>query len=222
MFKMGLLGKKIGMTQVFTDEGFRVPVTAVEAGPCVVLAKRTPDKDGYSALQLGFDNQKTSRVNQPDMGRFAKVDSDPKRFVREIRLPEKDLDRFEEGQEVRLSDVFADGDMVDVTGVSRGKGYQGVMKIYHFAGARSTHGVHEFFRHGGSIGCRLTPGRVVKGKKMPRHLGNKRVTVQNLRVVQVREDDNLVLIKGAVPGGQNGYVVIHYAQKMPLPERLHA
>jgi large subunit ribosomal protein L3 len=222
MFKMGLLGKKIGMTQVFTDEGFRLPVTAVETGPCVVLAKRTPDKDGYAALQLGFDDQKPSRVNQPDLGRFAKVDADPKRFVREIRLPQEALDRFEVGQEVKLSDVFAEGDVVDVTGVSRGKGFQGVMKIYHFAGARASHGVHEFFRHGGSIGCRLTPGRVVKGKKMARHLGNKKVTVQNLRVVQVREEDNVLLVKGAVPGGQNGYLVIHYAQKKPLPERVQA
>ncbi len=222
MFKMGLLGKKIGMTQIFTDEGLRLPVTAVKTGPCVVLAKRTPDKDGYSAIQLGFDTQKTSRMNQPDMGRFAKVDTEPRRFVREIRLADDALDQFEVGQEVKATDVFAAGDKVDIIGVSRGKGYQGVMKRHHFAGFRQTHGVHEYFRHGGSIGCRLTPGRVVKGKKMSGQLGNHRVTVQNLTIVEVREDEHLVLIKGSVPGGHNSYLVLKYAQKKPLPERLSA
>ncbi|MDY0003482.1 MAG: 50S ribosomal protein L3 [Polyangia bacterium] len=219
MYKMGLLGKKVGMTQVFTEDGVRVPVTVVATGPCMVLAKRSPDKDGYSAVQLGFDDQKPSRVNRPDLGRFKKVESDPKAFVREIRLPEEALSRFEVGQAVKVEDVFAAGDMVDVTGHTQGKGYQGVIKRHHMNGSKATHGVHEFYRHGGSIGCRLTPGRVVKGRRMAGQMGNTQVTVPNLKVVGVRPEEGLLLIRGAIPGGKNNYVVIRYAQKKPLLDR---
>ncbi len=222
MSKMGLLGKKVGMTQIFTDDGLRVPVTVVAVGPCVVLAKRTPEKDGYAALQLGIDDQKPSRTNRPDMGRFEKAGTDPKRFVREIRIQAEALGRFEVGQEIKVDEVFAEGDIIDVTGTSKGKGFQGVMKKYNFRGFRATHGVHEYFRHGGSIGCRLTPGRVVKGKKMPGQLGNHRRTQQNIRVVSVRPEDNLLLVHGSIPGSKNGYVVMRYAVKKPLPERLSA
>jgi large subunit ribosomal protein L3 len=222
MWKMGLLGKKIGMTQIFTEDGNREPVTVIATGPCTVLEKRTPDQDGYAAIRLGMDDQKPSRVNRPDLGQFKKADTEPKRFVREIRLEADAVDGFEIGQEIKVADVFAAGDVVDVTGTSRGKGFQGVMKRYHFRGFRATHGSHEFFRHGGSIGCRLTPGRVVKGKKMAGHMGSRRVTLQNLTVVGVREDDNVLLIRGGVPGGKNGYVIIRYARKKPLPDRLTA
>jgi len=222
MSKMGLLGKKVGMTQIFTDDGLRVPVTVVATGPCVVLAKRTLDKDGYAAIQLGFDDQKTSRMNRPDMGRFEKADTDPKRFVREIRLAPEAVDKFEVGQEIKVDEVFADGDIIDVIGVTTGKGFQGVMKKYNFRGGKKSHGVHEFYRHGGSIGCRLTPGRVVRGKKMPGQMGNRKVTTQNIKVVSVRPDDNLLLVRGGIPSAKNGYVVMKYANKKPLPDHASA
>lgn len=222
MLKMGLLGKKVGMTQIFTDDGLRVPVTVVVTGPCVVLAKRALDKDGYAAIQLGFDDQKTSRMNRPDMGRFEKADTDPKRFVSEIRLAPEAADKFDVGQEIKVDEVFADGDIIDVTGVTVGKGFQGVMKKYNFRGGKKSHGVHEAYRHGGSIGCRLTPGRVVKGKKMPGQMGNRRITTQNLKVVSVRPDDNLLLVRGGIPSGKNGYVVMKYATKKPLPDHASA
>lgn len=222
MFKMGLLGKKVGMTQIFTDDGLRVPVTVVSTGPCVVLAKRTPDKDGYAAIQLGFDDQRASRMNRPDMGRFEKADTEPKRFVREIRLTPEAMEKFEVGQAIKVDDVFAEGDIIDVTGTSKGKGFQGVMKKYSFRGGKASHGVHEAYRHGGSIGCRLTPGRVAKGKKMPGQMGNHRATTQNIKVVSVRPDDNLLLIRGGIPGAKNGYVVIKYATKKALPDHASA
>ncbi|MCD6498213.1 MAG: 50S ribosomal protein L3 [Deltaproteobacteria bacterium] len=211
--KMGILGKKVGMTQIFTDEGLRHHVTVVEAGPCVVLAKQTPEQNGYAALRLGFDEQKPHRVNRPDMGNFAKANTTPKRFIQEIRISADELSKFEVGQEISLADVFKEGDWIDVTGTSKGKGFQGVIKRHHYSGANASHGAHESFRHGGSIGCRLTPGRTVKGRPMPGQMGNKQVTVQNLRVVGVRPDDNLLLVRGAIPGAPHGYVVVRHAVK---------
>lgn len=222
MFNMGLLGKKVGMTQVFTDDGLRLPVTVVSTGPCVVLAKRTPDKDGYAAIQLGFDDMRASRTNRPSMGRFEKAKTDPKRFIREIRLKPEAMEKFEVGQEIKVDEVFAAGDIIDVTGTTKGKGFQGVMKKYNFRGGKQSHGVHEAYRHGGSIGCRLTPGRVVKGKKMAGQLGNARITTQNLKVVSVRPDDNLLLVHGGIPSAKNGYVVMKYAIKKPLPDHASA
>ena len=209
----GILGKKLGMTQVFTDDGDRVPVTVIEAGPCVVTAMLTPEKNGYAAVQLGYDPQKKSRVNRPDLTRFDKASVEPQRFVREIRVAPEDLEGIKVGQTVTVSDVFSEGDIVDVTGISKGKGFQGVMRKFGFSGFKATHGTAEFFRHGGSIGCRLTPGRVVKGKSMPGQLGNRKVTVQNLRVAGIRPDDNLLLVKGAVPGARTGYVMVRPAIK---------
>jgi large subunit ribosomal protein L3 len=210
--KMGLLGKKLGMTQVFTDTGERVAVTAVEAGPCLVMNRRTMERDGYAALQLGLGDKPMRLVTKPVMGALAKQSLKPKRFVREIRLEELP-EGFEIGKEIPISDVFKVGDFIDVTGTSKGKGTQGVMKRYHFSGFRASHGTHEFFRHGGSIGCRLTPGRVHKGKRMGGRMGNVRRTVQNLRVVDILDDKHVILIGGAVPGGKNGYVVIRVATK---------
>ncbi len=210
---MGLLGRKLGMTQVFTEDGVRIPVTVIELGPCVVVGKRTPDKHGYSALQLGFATQKPHRVRKPVMGQFAHLEGDPPKYVREIRIPASELDKYEVGQEIRVADVFGEGEYVDVTGTSKGRGFQGVMKRHGFAGFRASHGTHEYFRHGGSIGCRLTPGRVVKGKKMPGHMGAERVTVQNLQVVGVRPDDHVLLVKGAVPGPNKGLVLVRKAVK---------
>ena len=212
-FRMGLLGKKVGMLQDFDEKGNWACYTVVETGPCVVLDIKTKTRDGYSAIKLGFDEQKAHRAKRPQMGIFAKANTTPKRLVREIRLSDQEIDQFEIGQVVAVDQVFRSGDVLDVTGISKGKGFQGVMKRYHFGGFRATHGTHEYFRHGGSIGCRLTPGRVVKGRKMPGQMGNKRVTVQNVAVGSVLADKNVLLIRGAVPGSPGSYVTIKHATK---------
>jgi large subunit ribosomal protein L3 len=209
---MGLLARKIGMTQVFTESGERVAVTAVTAGPCVVMGKRTAEKDGYTAVQLGLDDKPMRLTSKPVLGALAKGNLKPKRFVKELRLAAGE-DKLEVGAELQIADYFKAGDFVDVTGTTKGKGTQGVMKRHHMAGFRATHGTHEFFRHGGSVGCRLTPGRVHKGKRMGGHLGDVRRTVQNLKVVEVVADKNVLLIAGAVPGGKNGYVIVRTAVK---------
>jgi large subunit ribosomal protein L3 len=210
---MGLLGRKIGMTQIFTETGERVSVTAVVAGPCVVQNKRTVERDGYTALQLGLDDKPLRLTSKPVLGALAKANLKPKRYVREIRLQAGAGEGIEVGAELQIADYFKAGDFVDVTGTTKGKGFQGVMKRHHMAGFRATHGTHEFFRHGGSIGCRLTPGRVHKGKRMGGHMGDVRRTVQNLKVVEVIPEKNVLLISGAIPGGKNGYVVIRTAVK---------
>ena len=214
--RMGLLGKKIGMTQVFGVDGERVPVTAVVTGPCVVIAKRTNEKDKYTAIQIGFEERKPQLVNRPEAAHFAKANVKPQHLVREIRLPEADAAKYEVGQVIRAADVFEKGVTVDVVGRSKGKGYQGVLKRHKLGGSRNTHGTHEFFRHGGSIGCRLTPGRVHKGKRMSGHMGDERVTLQNLEVYEVLNDENVILIRGNVPGGKNGYVLVQKAVKKTL------
>ena len=212
-FGMGLLGKKIGMTQVFGADGERVPVTVVAAGPCVVVAKRTPENDEYAAVQIGFVEKKATRVNKAEAGHFAKAKVAPQQVVREIRLPLTDAGKYEVGQVLKASDVFTKGNCVDVIGQSKGKGYQGVMKRHNLGGGRATHGTHEFFRHGGSIGCRMTPGRVHKGKRMSGHMGDDRVTVQSLEVFDILPEENVVLIRGSIPGGKNGYILLQNAVK---------
>jgi large subunit ribosomal protein L3 len=218
-FRMGLIGKKLGMTQVFTQDGERVPVTVISAGPCIVVGKRTPEKDRYSAIQLGFEDKKAERVNRPDAGRFAKAGVKPMKIVREIRLADADAAKYEVGQAIKPSEVFKPGTCVDVIGQSKGKGYQGVLKRHKLGGSRNTHGTHEFFRHGGSIGCRLTPGRVHKGKRMSGHMGDERKTVQNLEVVEVLDAENVVLVRGAVPGATNGYLLVQNAVKKTVYKR---
>src|SRR5262249_7949126 len=160
------------------------------------------------AVRIGYAEQKVlHRVNKPDMGVFAKANVAPQKIVREVRVAEADLAKYEIGKAVPLSTIFAVNTYVDVIGTSKGKGYQGVMKRHHMPGFRATHGTHEFFRHGGSIGCRLTPGRVHKGKRMSGHMGDERKTVQNLHLVEILEDQNVILIGGSVPGARNGYVL---------------
>jgi large subunit ribosomal protein L3 len=195
----------------------------------VVLAKRTATgtsagrTDGYTALQLGFDAKRPKRsrarpLKKAESGhlRAAGGDEKARRFVCEVRVPPEVLSRFEVGQEITLKDMgITGGSLVDVAGRTKGKGFQGVMARYSFSGFRATHGTHEYFRHGGSIGCRKFPGRVFKGRKMPGHMGDRRVTTQNVRVVQVREDDNLLLVHGSVPGCANGYVMVRPAIKRP-------
>jgi large subunit ribosomal protein L3 len=207
------------MTQVFGPDGERVPVTAVATGPCVVIAKRTADKDKYVAIQIGFEDKKANGVGKPLTGHFAKANVKPQRLVKEIRLSDADAAKIEVGQVLRAADVFEKGAAVDVIGRSKGKGYQGVLKRHHLGGSRNTHGTHEFFRHGGSIGCRLTPGRVHKGKRMSGHLGDVRKTLQNLEVFDILADENVLLIRGNVPGGKNGYMLVQKAVKKVLYKR---
>ncbi len=206
--KIGLLGKKLGMTQVFADDGEAVPVTVIQTGPCQVVGTRTVERDGYSALVLGFDEKPLRLANKPELGMAKANGGKPQRFIREIRLDAKEVEKFQVGQVLGPKDVFADNIPVDVEGTSKGKGFQGVLKKHHMKGMRGSHGTHEYFRHGGSIGCRLTPQRVHKGKRMSGHMGSETKTVQNLQLFKVLADENCILVRGAVPGAANDYVVV--------------
>jgi large subunit ribosomal protein L3 len=201
------------MTSVFTANGDRTGVTAIEAKPCVVLDKITPDKHGYAAVKLGFAEKPLRVSRKAEIGQFKKAGLMPHRFVREIRVEAGDLDKYEVGKPVALSEIFKGMSYIDVTGTSKGKGYQGVMKRHNFPGFKSTHGTHEFFRHGGSIGCRLTPGKVHKGKRMSGHMGAVKRTVQNLVLVEIDNEDNVLFVRGSVPGARNGLVIIRNAKK---------
>ena len=209
--KIGLLGKKIGMTQVFADDGESVPVTVIQAGPCHVVGTRTVERDGYSALVLGLDDKRYA--SKAEHGALKDSGVKPKRFVREIRVAPEEVAKYKVGQVLSPTDVFADSAPLDVEGTSKGKGYQGVIKRHHMKGMRNSHGTHEYFRHGGSIGCRLTPQRVHKGKRMAGQMGNEKVTILNLKVVQADAEQNLLLVKGAVPGPNGGIVLIRDAVK---------
>lgn len=211
--RTGLLGKKLGMTQVFTDRGDLRPVTAVLAGNNVVIGKRTRELDGYTAIRLGFQAKPLRLTRKPELGIFAKAGVDPQALVREIRVSEADLAKYEVGKPVPVDAIFKANTYVDVTGQSKGKGYQGVMKKHHMGGNRATHGTHEFFRHGGSIGCRLTPGRVHRGKRMSGHMGAVRKTIQNLTIVDILADQGVILLGGSVPGARNGFIVMRNATK---------
>jgi len=210
---IGLLGKKIGMSQIFLEDGSVVPVTVIKAGPCVVIQKKTEDKEGYSALQIGFDEiTKAKLVKKPLKGHFNKANVSPMAFIKEFRISKEESEMNDPGSQVMI-DMFQKGEFVDVTGTSKGKGFAGVMKRHGFAGAPASHGTHEYFRHGGSIGQNMTPGRTMKGMKMPGHMGNEKVTVQNLKVVEVRDDTNVLMVEGAVPGPTNGYLIIKKSVK---------
>jgi large subunit ribosomal protein L3 len=200
-----LIGKKIGMTQIFDEKGKVVPVTVVEAGPCVVSQIKTVETDGYNAIQVGFGDIKPKHVTKPLQGHFKKADVAPKRILKEFRFD--DCSSYELGQIIK-ADVFETGDKVDVTGKSKGKGYSGVIKRWNFARLKESHGTGPNARHGGSMGACSSPSRVWKGKKMAGHLGAEKVTVQNLAVVKIDAEDNLIAIKGAIPGANGGYVVI--------------
>ncbi len=202
--KKGLVGKKLGMTQLFDANGNVVPVTVIEAGPCVVAQKKTIENDGYEAVQIGFGDLKASKVNKPMKGHFAKGDVAPKKVLREFRF--EDTSAMNVGDIVK-ADIFAEGDTVDVRGTSKGKGYAGVVKRWNFGRLKESHGTGPVHRHGGSLGV-IDPARVFKGKKMAGHLGNERVTVQNLSVVKVDAEKNIIAVKGAVPGPKGGIVVL--------------
>ncbi|HLR20693.1 MAG TPA: 50S ribosomal protein L3 [Tissierellaceae bacterium] len=199
-----ILGRKVGMTQIFQENGDLVPVTVVEAGPLVVVQKRTMEKDGYNAIQVGFEDMRESKLNKPAKGHFNKVELDYKRFLREFRV--EDSDEFEIGQEIKV-DIFEEGDKVDVIGRSKGKGTEGVIKKHGFARGRETHG-SRFHRSPGGMSAATRPGRVFKGHRMAGRMGNERVTVQNLEIVKVDVERNLILVKGAIPGPKKGFVTI--------------
>jgi len=210
--RIGLLGKKIGMTRVYDDKGRATAVTVIEAGGNTKLQVRTPENDGYSAVQVGFDVQKESRVNKAELGHFKKAGSEPKKFVSEFRL--KDGETV--GDDLNLSvTLFKPGQLVDVIGQSKGKGFQGVMKKHNMDGQPASHG-SMMHRRNGAIGNRSTPGRVFKNMGMPGDMGDERVTVQNLKVLQVREEDKILLVTGAVPGANGSYVVVRPAIKHPV------
>jgi large subunit ribosomal protein L3 len=203
----GIIGRKLGMTQVYTAEGRLVPVTVIQAGPCTVVTTRRAERDGYVAAQLGFSPAKPQRVSKPLAGQFTKAGTGAFSVLREFRFAEGEPPAI--GSEVKVADVFQPGQHVHVTGVSKGRGTAGVIKRHHFSGFPASHGTHETFRHGGSIGNRSYPGRVFKGKRMAGRLGAERITTRNLVVVAVRPDDNLLLVRGAVPGARNGTVLVH-------------
>lgn len=203
--KKGIIGRKVGMTQLFDENGNVVPVTVIEAGPCVVSQIKTVENDGYAAVQMGFGDLKASKVNGPMRGHFAKGDVAPKKRLHEFRFD--DISGFAVGDIVK-ADVFAAGDRVDVTGTSKGKGYAGVIKRWNFSRLKMSHGTGPVARHGGSLGASSTPSRVMKGKKMAGHLGNERVTVQNLTVVKIDAENNLIAVKGAVPGANGSIVTV--------------
>ena len=202
--KKGLIGKKIGMTQIFDEKGNMIPVTVIEAGPCVVVQKKTTENDGYEAVQIGYGDVKANRVTKPMGGHFKKADVAPKKVLKEFRLA--DTSALNVG-DILKADIFAAGEYVDVVGKSKGKGTAGVIKRWNFGRLRETHGTGPVARHGGSLGV-IDPARIFKGKKMAGHLGSERVTVQNLSVVKVDSENNLIAIKGSIPGPKGGIVVI--------------
>lgn len=208
--KKGLIGKKIGMTQIFDENGKVIPVTVVEAGPCTVTQIKTMENDGYEAIQVGFGDVKVSRVNKPMKGHFDKADVAPKKTLKEFRL--ESIDGIEVGN-ILKADVFEVGEIVDVKGTSKGHGTAGAIKRWNFSRLRMTHGTGPNHRHAGSLGACSSPSRVFKGKKMAGHYGHETVTVQNLKVAKIDAENNLIAIKGAIPGPKGGIVVIADAVK---------
>lgn len=210
---LGIIGKKLGMTQIFEEKGNLVPVTAVQAGPCIVVQKKTEDKDGYCALQLGFDEKRPKSTKKPLAGHFKKANITPKKALFEFRIKKEELDSFQLGQSITADSIFKPGDFIDVSGISKGRGFTGVMKRHGFHGADAGHGTHEYHRHGGSIGQHTYPGRTFPGLKMPGQHGNSKVTIQSIKIAQLDKENNLILIKGAIPGAPGGYVLINKAVK---------
>ena len=208
----GILGKKIGMTQLFDEKGEVLRVTVIQAG-CVVVGKRTEEKDGYSALVLGIGERKEKHTTKPVAGQFKKAGVAPKKIVRELRLAADEVAKYELGAKLPLDQIFEVGQFVDAQAKTIGRGFSGVIRRHHFAGFVQTHGTHEYFRHGGSIGTNMTPGRTLPGKKMPGQHGNKTRTALNLKVVRIDGEDDLVLVSGAVPGAEGGTVLLRGAVK---------
>jgi len=207
----GLIGKKIGMTQIFDESGLAVPITLIEAGPCYVTQVRNSEKDGYNAVQLGFEEAKPKRLTGGQLGHLKNNELPPLRYLREFRVKDPQVS---EGDKLEVGDVFEVGEQVDVVGTSKGKGFQGAVKRHGFRGGPKTHGQSDRQRATGSIGATTTPGRVFKGKRMPGHMGFERVTIQNLRVEYVDGERNLIGVRGAIPGSKGGIVMIKEARKL--------
>lgn len=205
-----ILGKKIGMTQIFNENGLSIPVTVIQAGPCPVVQKKTVESDGYKSLKVGFGEVSEKKLTKPAKGVFAKLKMPSVKYLREFRTDE--VDKYEVGQEIKVTDMFQDGDRIDVSGISKGKGFQGTIKRYGQSGGKDTHG-SMYHRRVGSMSANTSPARVFKGKKLPGHMGVDKVTVQNLDVVKVDAERNLLLVKGAVPGPKGGLLVIRETVK---------
>ena len=215
--RIGLIGKKLGMTQIFDDEGNVVPVTVIETGPCYVTHIKKTDTDGYSAIQIGFEEIPEKKLNKPELGHLKKKQLPPLKILKEVRLEsDEEVENFKVGDKLTV-EIFKEGEYVDVTGKTIGKGFQGVMKRHGFHGGPASHGSMSH-RAPGSIGG-TTPARVLKGKKMPGHMGNETKTVQNLKVVKVLPEENILMVKGAVPGGKNSYLLIRKALKKKVSEK---
>lgn len=212
--KLGIIGKKLGMTQVYDKAGNVRGVTVIEVEPNTILQVKTAEgKDGYNAIQLSWGTRKESRATKAERGHFAKANAPVARVVREFRVDAATAGKYQAGAQLKLSDFFAAGQRIDIQGVSKGRGFSGVMKRHNFAGFGSSHGVHEYYRHGGSIGTRLTPGMTMKGMKMPGHMGDEKLTVQNCFVEQVDVERNLLYVRGGVPGADGAVVALRPAIK---------
>lgn len=202
----GILGRKIGMTRVYDENGRAIPVTVIEAGPCTVLQKKTKAKEGYDAIQLGFIEKNSFRLNKPEIGHFKRSGGKGFNYVKEFRVSNPEA--YELGQSISLTEIFIVGDLINISGKSKGRGFQGVIKRHGFHGGRKTHGSN-FHRAPGSIGCSAWPSRVVKGKKLPGRMGNDMVTQKNLKVIDIRKEENVLLVHGAIPGAKNGILNIY-------------
>lgn len=211
---LGIIGKKLGNTQIFEEDGNVTRVTVVEVGPCTVVAKRTEEKDGYSALIVSLGERTEKHVNKPEAGFYKKINVKPAQVLKELRMAPADVAKFEVGTVIKPSDIFEQGQKVDVCGTTKGRGFTGVMVRWNFRGsATATHGTHEYQRHGGAIGTNMTPGRTLPNLKMPGQYGSEKVTIQNLRIARVMDDKFLLLIEGAVPGAREGIVTVRGAIK---------
>lgn len=202
----GILGRKLGMTRVYDENGRAIPVTVIEAGPCTILQKKTEKKEGYNAIQIGFLEKKESRVNKPEAGHFKRSGGKGFYYIKEFRVT--DPDSYEVGQQISLTEILSIGDIIDISGHTKGMGFQGVIKRHGFSGGGSGHGSN-FHRAPGSIGCSAWPSRVLKGKKMPGRMGNDLMTQKNLKVIDIRKEENVLLVRGTVPGAKNGLLNIY-------------
>ncbi len=209
---IGLLGKKIGMTSVYSEDGRRIPVTVLSVGPCKVVQVKTPENDGYYALQLGYESVKPNKVNKPLRGHFKRAGVEPFKKLKEFRIENPD-DKFEIGQTLSITDVFQEGELVDCTSKTKGKGFQGVVKRHGFGGGPKTHGQSDRWRAPGSIGASSYPSRIVKGLRMAGQMGNKTATVRGLKIIKIMPEDNIILVKGSVAGAKGGYVVVRKSKK---------
>jgi large subunit ribosomal protein L3 len=215
----GIYGRKLGMTQVFTEDGSVKRVTVIEAGPATVVGKRTKDKDGYTALVIGLEERTPKHTSKPLAGIYKKANVSPKRVLREIRTSEDFVGKYEVGQVLKLDEIFEPGQLVDARSTTRGRGFTGVMRRWSFAGGVGSHGTHEYFRHGGSIGTNMTPGRTLPNLKMPGHYGDETVSVMNLKLFRVDPEKHLLLIEGGVPGAKNALVLVRRAVKAKAPSK---